>query len=356
MSLHSTKHFLQTRDLDEIVVPIQTELDLGKQAIQNNLDIHLPLLAKVIDRMHDSQKLPLRSILLSLSGRLFSYTGNELPHVASVLEYLNTAAALHQKIILTEEFRRYQKVFSNIWGNEASVLLGDYLLSIAFKTMTRLGNFELLDTISATTQAIARGQLLSISSYSWNHAESHALEIIQNKKASLYMAGVKCGAILGKANPEIQQALNEFGFNLGMGVELKKELAIIHNPNLLRMAVKNNNSIFPLCALMQKMYTRRQQSCLEKIMSRFSQNNFSVACEERLQFLLQENLIYEHMRNLIHNFLEKSERALTPLTHLDTSFLFKFAQKLLGPESFYPGNGIRRPTDFNFSETGVKND
>ena len=332
MSFHTPMQFFQSKELDEIVAPIQVELDLGKQAIQNNLDGQLPLLAEVIDHIHASQKLPLRSILLALSARLFSYTGSEVPHIASVLEYLNTAAALHQKIILNVEFRRYQKVLSNIWGNEASVLLGDYLLSIAFKTMTRLGNFQLLDTISATTQSIAKGQLLSISPFSWNHAESHALEIIHYKKASLFMAGVKSGAILGNANPEIQWALNDFGFNLGMGVVLKKELATMHNLDSLAVAIKKNNLHFSMCALMQKMHARGEQSCLEKLLSQLSHKNFSGAGEERLQFLFQENRIYDHTWKLIKNYFENSKSALAPLTELDTSSLFNFARTLLGPE------------------------
>ena len=340
MSFNTPIQFYQPGELDKIFAPIQAELDLGKQAIQNNLDGQLPLLAKVIDHIQAAQRIPLRSILLVLSARLFSYTGSEVPHVASVLEYLNTAAALHQKIILTEEFRRNQKDLSNIWGNEASVLLGDYLLSIAFKTMTRLGNFELLDTISATTQSIARGQVLSISPFFWKDAESHALEVIRNKKASLFMAGVKCGAILGNASQEIQQALNDFGSNLGMGVVLKKELSHMQNLDLMIVAFEKNNLQFPLSALMRQMHVRGQQTDLEQLLSNLAQENFSEAYGEKLQSFLRENRIYDYTQKLIANYLDESERALIPLTHLDTSSMLKLAHSLLGPDAVYPRNGM----------------
>ncbi len=309
--------------LDNILLLIEKELNQSKQAIQTNLETEVPFLTEIIQYITSTGKTPLRSITLALSARLFSYSGSEVPHISSVLEYLNTAAALHQKVVLTEEFRRQQKEMLNIWGNEASILLGDYLLSISFKTMTRLGNFSLLEIIAETTQSIARGQVLSISPFSWDEAESHALEIIRHKKASLQMAAAKSGAVLGEAPPEIQEALSQYGLNLGIGVELKKEMACIQEPARLLSALNIGHTSFPLCHLMQQMQAQNQQTALQEILE---QKDLSMDHVQEIQSYFDQYQTLDYTRSQIQYYLEQSQLALAPLADLNPILLRRLTQ------------------------------
>ncbi|MBF0277827.1 MAG: polyprenyl synthetase family protein [SAR324 cluster bacterium] len=308
---------------------VENELDQSKKAIQSNLEIYVPFLQEVIEYINTTSKSPLRSITLALSARLFSYSGEMLPHVSSVLEYLNTATALHQKIVMTEEFRRQQKEMLSIWGNEASVLLGDYLLSISFKTMTRLGNFPLLEIIAQATQSIARGQVLSISPFSWDSAESHALEVIQNKKASLYKAAAKSGAVLGGADPEVQQALSQYGLNLGVGIQLKKDLAIVNDPHLFLSSLKIGHTLFPLCRLMEEMQLQNQQDALKQILDR---DEISEHDLQKISSFFKQYQIFDYTRFQVNQYLQKSREALVPLKEMDPSILHKLAQLALEME------------------------
>jgi len=111
----------------EIEQLIQKELQQSRQKVENNLGTELPFIREILPHILNKQNKLLRPMVLILSAKLFIDTNEKVSDIASVLEYLNIATVLHQKIILTEEFRRQQKEFTNIWRNEASILLGDYL-------------------------------------------------------------------------------------------------------------------------------------------------------------------------------------------------------------------------------------
>lgn len=308
-------------ELDDLQVSLQKELTESRQAVRANLESHLPWLEEVLAHMETFP--PFRSLVLALSTRLFADTGEEPRHVSSVLEYLHMAALIHQNIVLTEEMRRTQKALSSIWKNEASVLLGDYLLAISFQTMTRLGNFELLDTISATTKAIARGQVLSISPFSWNEAKAHMLAIVQNRDASLFQAGAKSGAILGKAPPKIQEALRDYGFHLGMGIQLWQDLAAAQNRETLRQHLENRHLFFPLCCLMEQMQQQGEAELLKKILDApsFSENDLRT-----LQDYFQQFEVYAETHQTLTHHLQQSTESLAGLKNLEVAPLVKFAQ------------------------------
>ena len=307
-------------ELDALKASLQKELAESQQAIHANLETQLPWLEEVL--AHIETFPPFRSIVLALSTRLFAYSGGESRHVSSVLEYLHMAARIHQNIVLTEESRRKQKNLSGIWKNEASVLLGDYLLAISFKTMTRLGNWELLDTISATTQAIARGQVLSIAPFCWSQAEAHMLAIVENRDASLFQAAAKSGAILGKASPMVQKALSDYGLALGRGIQLQEDLAAAHNPQILRQHLQNRHLFFPLSRLMAQMHQQGQEELLKKILEAPS---FSEAHLATLHAYFQQFEVYDYTGKKIAHCLKQSQQALSVLNELEAAPLVRLA-------------------------------
>lgn len=319
MTLHNPA-LSSFEELDALFAPIQEDLLESQKALHENIDSQLPWMAEVLGHIQTSSVPPFRSIVLAFTTRLFSTSAHELPHVASVLEYLNMAATIHQHIVLTEESRRKQETLSSIWGNEASVLLGDYLLAISLKTMTRLGNFELLDTIATTTKSIARGQVLAIAPFSWEKAESHMIEILQNRNASLFWAGAQSGAILGKATPDIQKTLSDYGLNLGLGIQLKDDLAAAQDSKTLQGYLEKRHLFFPLTHLMEQMHRRGETGFLKKLLA---QKDFSASHLQTLHAYFQQFQVYDYTHQQIESYLKRSENALTALPHLDVSPLLR---------------------------------
>ena len=131
-----------------------------QNAVRNNIGFSLPFSSEIAKNIMVSDKIPTRALVLLKSATLFDKPDQAVFEIGSTLELLNTASNLHQHIRNTENARRLHKHFKNIWGNEVSVLLGDYLLSISFKILTRLGNLDVLECISLATKNISHGQVL----------------------------------------------------------------------------------------------------------------------------------------------------------------------------------------------------
>lgn len=304
--------------LGDIFTLLEEDLKKSQNNIQSHLETHLPFLTEVLPHLMKMYKPSLRAVTLFLSSRMFSYSGSQIYDIASVLEYLRTATSLHQKIIVTEELRRQQKELLSIWGNEASVLLGDYLLSISFQTMTKLGDLELLKTISDATKAIAKGQILSISQFDWQAAEAHYLKTIELQKASLFIAAGKSAAILGEASLDTQQTLAHYGRNLSIAVQMQKDLNSLQSSKHFQARLNQNHLIFPLVCLMQRLHSKGQQTFLESLLKlpRLSEEQ----AESILASLDNENIPH-YVENSIKDFQKSALGNLKSLTSTDPSLL-----------------------------------
>ena len=126
-----------------------------QNAVRNNIGASLPFSAEIANHIMVSDKIPTRALVLLKSASLFDKPDQAVFDIGSTLELLNTASTLHQHIKTPENSRHLHKHNKNIWGNEVSVLLGDYLLSISFQILTRLENLDVLECISLATQNIS---------------------------------------------------------------------------------------------------------------------------------------------------------------------------------------------------------
>ena len=119
-------------------------LERIQNAVKNNLGVSLPFLADIAHHIITPHNNSTRSMLLLQSAKLFKNPDDAVIDIGSTLEFLHTASALHRHIKEPEYARRHQQNIQRLWGSEASVLLGDYLLSISFQILTRVGNLDVL--------------------------------------------------------------------------------------------------------------------------------------------------------------------------------------------------------------------
>jgi octaprenyl-diphosphate synthase len=226
------------------------ETERINEAIRTNLQGPVPFLADIIRYLIDSNYTPYRSFLLQRTCELFETTiPSEIPHTASTLEFLHTASVLHRNITHNDNARRELRSLSNIWGNEASLLLGDYLLSISFQTLTRLGQLDVLETISWATRNIARGQILEVAEPLPQISPAQCLQVYREKQASLLAAAAQCGAIWGKGSSTQQQALFHYGENWGVALVLQKDLQTLENYEDFAEQMQQQRQVFYPLAL-----------------------------------------------------------------------------------------------------------
>ena len=291
-----------------------------QNAIKKNIGVSLPFSSEISDHIMASYKMPTRALVLLKSASLFDKPDQAVFDIGSTLELLNTASNLHQYIKTTENSRRLKKRNKNMWGNEVSVLLGDYLLSISFQILTRLGNLDILESISLATQNISYGQVLEISEPIHSATIKHWRRVISGKFAGLFGAGAQSAAYWGGADNLTASILFSFGEHIGMAVQLKTDLNDLGNKNLVKQKIKNNELWSPICFLLHECIPKNQSLKLLKEL----QNEFKdpETVNEILNLIKQHDLT-DMIKSKAENELKMAKECLLslkidfrPLLHL----------------------------------------
>lgn len=167
----------------------------------------------------------LRPLLLLLSANYFGYRGTEHHELAGIIEFVHTATLLHDDVVDASLLRRGQDTANQIWGNQVSVLVGDFLYSRAFELLTRHNRVEVMKVLAKTTNLIAEGEVSQlVNRHNPDINETAYLEVIRRKTACLFSAAAEIGAILGQSNARTQQALADYGLHLGIAFQIIDDL------------------------------------------------------------------------------------------------------------------------------------
>ena len=195
---------------------INVELQFRK-----DLESDVPLIRKVGEYVLSSGGKRVRPALLLLAARLCGYQGDKAVPLASVVEFIHTATLLHDDVVDSATLRRGLASANTLWGNEASVLVGDFLFSKSFSLMVAVGSLDVLRVLSDATTVIAEGEVMQLlCTGEIDLTEERYINVVRSKTAILMSAACEAGAILGGATPERQKALSDFGMSLGIAFQL----------------------------------------------------------------------------------------------------------------------------------------
>lgn len=197
--------------------------DMGRvdALIQKSLQSDVVLINQVGHHIVNSGGKRLRPVLLLLVARHFAYSGSQHINLAAIIEFIHTATLLHDDVVDASLLRRGVETANQRWGNEASVLVGDFLYSRAFQMMVDTNSMHVMDVLSKATNAIAEGevqQLLNI--HDPEITEINYIDVIQSKTAKLFEAAGRLGAILCERKLEDEQAMAKYGMHLGTAFQL----------------------------------------------------------------------------------------------------------------------------------------
>ena len=190
--------------------------------IESKLKSDVNLIQKMSGHHLKSGGKRLRALLTLGSAKLSGYNlGDRDINLASCVELIHSATLLHDDVIDESSIRRGTKTTNSIWGNQSSILVGDYLLSRCFEIMVDDGDLEILKLLSSTSAKIAQGEVLQLQ----HKGEADLLEdtyinIINLKTASLFSAATKTGALIAGSNDKEKKALESYGKNLGLAFQI----------------------------------------------------------------------------------------------------------------------------------------
>ena len=201
---------------------LSNKLDNVEALIQQKLKSDVNLIEKMSNHHLSSGGKRLRALLTLGSAKLTGYNENKRDiNLAACVELIHSATLLHDDVIDESKLRRGKKTTNSIWGNQSSILVGDYLLSRCFEMMVEDGDLEILKLLSSTSAKIAQGEVLQLQ----HKGEADLLEetyidIINLKTASLFSAATKTGACLSSSNQKEKKALESYGRNLGLAFQI----------------------------------------------------------------------------------------------------------------------------------------
>ena len=198
------------------------KLDNVNQQIKYKLASEISLIHKMTNHHLKSGGKRIRPLLTLASAKLCGYSqGSRDINLAACVELIHNATLLHDDVIDASNLRRGMKTPNAIWGNQSSILVGDYLLSRCFEMMVEDGSIEILKLLSSTSSKIAQGEVMQLE----YKGEADILEetyfnIINLKTASLFAAATKVGACLGNKSKKEKDALESYGKNLGLAFQI----------------------------------------------------------------------------------------------------------------------------------------
>jgi octaprenyl-diphosphate synthase len=205
-------------NLKQLLAADMTAVD---QVIRTRLHSEVLLVNQVGEYIVNGGGKRLRPALVVLSAEAFGYQGKHHHDLAAVVEFIHTATLLHDDVVDESELRRGRATASALFGNAASVLVGDFLYSRAFQMMVEVGEMRVMQTLADATNTIAEGEVLQLlNCHDADVDADNYMRVIHCKTAKLFEAAMRLGAILGKSSDADEQAVAEYGMHLGTAFQL----------------------------------------------------------------------------------------------------------------------------------------
>lgn len=200
---------------------IKNDLDNVNQVIRQELYSEVVLIRQIAEYIINSGGKRLRPILLLLVANALNYQGNQHYALAAVIEFIHTATLLHDDVVDESDLRRSKPTANAVFGNAASVLVGDFLYSRSFQMMVKTNNMAVMKVLSQATNIISEGEVLQLlNCHNADVDEERYMKVIHYKTAKLFQASAEIAAILGTQDSAIIKAFADYGMYLGTAFQL----------------------------------------------------------------------------------------------------------------------------------------
>lgn len=207
--------------METVIALLKDEMQAVESQFKKNLASDVKLVSQVGDYVLSSGGKRIRPMLLLLCARLCSYNGDKHIELAGVVEFIHTATLLHDDVVDSANLRRGNRSANSVWGNQASVLVGDFLFAKSFSVMVGSESLKILQILSDTTTQLAEGEILQlINTCDLEVDEPRYLQVVRDKTAILIAAACQVAGVLAGVDETQEMALREFGLEIGTAFQL----------------------------------------------------------------------------------------------------------------------------------------
>jgi octaprenyl-diphosphate synthase len=223
-TMSATVHRLDAQrapSLDPMMQLVAGDMNLVNSVILDRMQSEIPLIPELAGHLIAGGGKRMRPMLTLASARLLDYSGARHHRLAAAVEFIHTATLLHDDVVDGSDLRRGKRTANLIWGNPASVLVGDFLFSRSFELMVEDGSLKVLKILSGASAIIAEGEVNQLTAARRiDLSEEHYLEIIVAKTAALFAAACRIAAVVAERPESEEAALDSYGRNLGIAFQL----------------------------------------------------------------------------------------------------------------------------------------
>ena len=207
--------------LEEIRALVKADLASVNEVIRARLKSAVPLVDQIAEHIISGGGKRLRPMLVVLAGRACGHEGSAHIEAAAFIEFIHTATLLHDDVVDGSSMRRGRTTANEVFGNQASVLVGDFVYSRAFQMMAALNSQAVVEIMAEATNVIAEGEVLQLmNAHDAETTQQRYLEVIYRKTAKLFEAGAEVAAVLSQSTTAIRKALAVYGRHLGTAYQL----------------------------------------------------------------------------------------------------------------------------------------
>ncbi|MBE8167906.1 MAG: octaprenyl diphosphate synthase [Shewanella sp.] len=212
-------------DLNAIRALADTDMKAVDQLIYQQLESDVALINQLGFYIVNSGGKRLRPLLSILAAKAVNYSGNDHLKLASIVEFIHTASLLHDDVVDESMMRRGRQTANAMFGNSASVLVGDFLYTRSFQMMTELNSLKVLKILADTTNVLAEGEVMQLMNLNEpDTSEDNYMRVIYCKTARLFEAATQLGGVLANVDESTEKALGEYGKFLGTAFQITDDL------------------------------------------------------------------------------------------------------------------------------------
>jgi octaprenyl-diphosphate synthase len=311
--MHVATKSSATPDFVDIAAPADDDMQTVDRLIVESLESDVALVSQVSQYIVMSGGKRLRPLIVLLAARALGYDGVHHIRAATIIEFIHTATLLHDDVVDSSERRRGKDSANTVFGNQASVLVGDFLYSRAFQMMVEIGDMRVMRILADATNTIAAGEVMQLMNvHDPDTSEEDYRSVIYRKTARLFEAGAQIASVLVGRDAAIEQAMVRYGQNLGTAFQLVDD-ALDFNASPEELGKNLGDDLAEGKATLPLIYAMRTGSESERTLIREAILNGGLQQLDRIQEIIRSTGALEYTEKRAHEAADVAIRALEPI-------------------------------------------
>lgn len=302
-------------DIDQIRALSNEDMQAVNQLIQQQVDSEVALINQLGFYIVNSGGKRLRPLLTVLSARAMGITNNDHHTLAAIVEFIHTATLLHDDVVDESTMRRGRETANAIFGNQASVLVGDFLYTRSFQMMVSLKRMRVMEILSEATNQIAEGEVLQLMNCNdASTTEARYFDVIYGKTARLFEAATQLAAVLTDQDDHIERAMQEYGKHLGTAFQLADDILdyMADSEEMGKNAGDDLAEGKPTLPLLYAMWHAKQEEDKALIQEAIEQSN-GLPHLARIQGIMEATGALDYTRECAHKEVQMAVDSLSAI-------------------------------------------